>query len=208
MALSLNSFVSSDVFLPALFLFFLSNLAAFLDKTMYYRDKRLYVEKIISMFMFLICLTVLCFYMAYTLNFIEIRFVMENTYKILIQGMSKSFFTFNAVNMTVPTIICVAAVPVSSLLLFMISYLRHYSYTKTYLKKILKENVWFCIIFAFLSVCFGALGTYICYVKFCMKYEGFGTPQYLKYFVLFSVSFLIVSFMVIAKLKKPKEFLL
>lgn len=38
MALSLNSFSSSSVFLPALFLYFISNLASFLDKAWYYNE--------------------------------------------------------------------------------------------------------------------------------------------------------------------------
>lgn len=204
MALSLNSFVSSNVFLSALFLYFISSLATFLDKAMYYRDNQLHTEKMISIFVFLVCLITLCFYAAYALNFIEIRFVLENTYQILMQGIDKSFFTFNSINITPITISFVATIPLSSLSLFLISYLRHYGYTKAYLFNTLKGNRILCTTVVILSLLCGLLGRYICHVKFSLYSKGYGTPQYHKYFFVFFFLCFVLSFLIFAAWKKPK----
>lgn len=101
MALSLNSFSSSTMYLPVMFLYFLSNLAAFLDKTSYYKDRELYSERILSFICIVLCLIPVCLYVAYTLGYIEIKFHhFHGTYKILMQGIQNSFFTFNSIDIT------------------------------------------------------------------------------------------------------------
>lgn len=186
MALSLNNFVSSDVFLPALFLYFLSNLGAFLDKATFYNDNGYRCEKIISLLTFVVCLFCVCFYIAHTLNFIEMVFYLENaTYKILIQGLPNSFFTFRSIDITAITFLCVALIPFSSFLLCIIPFLVSHGYTKTFLLKIYNENKKCCFVYLLASILFGLLGLLICYLKSKFYTNGIGTPQYLKYFVTF-----------------------
>lgn len=205
MALSLNSFSSLSVFLPALFLYFISNLASFLDKAWYYNENGFRCEKIISFIGFIICLIFACFYVAHTLNFIEIVFCMSNNnYKILMQGISNSFFTFHSVDITLVITIFVLFMPVASLLLCIIPFLSCHGYTKTNLFNILKENKRIVRINIFFSIVIGLIGILICFIKSSIFSNGFGTPQYHRYFFALGTAALIISFSLLIIRKRPK----
>lgn len=205
MALSLNSFVSSTVFLPALFLYFISNLAAFLDKAYYYNTNGYRCEKIISFSTFLVCLFPVCIYIAHTLNLIEIVFCLENqTYKILMQGVQSAFFTFNSIDITIITTLCVLLVPFSSFLLCIIPFLSSHGYTKSCILKILMENKKICIYNIIISVLMGPFGLLFCFIKSKLCSYGIGNPQYLKYFISFPFFSFISLFFILIIWKKPK----
>lgn len=193
MALSLNNFISSNVYLSALFLYFISNLAAFWDKAWYYTYNGIPSEKRISYIGFVLCVFAVCFYLADTLNFIDIVFFPNpSTYEILVQGMPNSFFTFNSINIKWAITAFVFSIPFLSLLLCIIPFLINHGYTKRILIYILKNNKKCCLINIALSIIFGSFGIIFCHIKSAIRAEKFGSPQYMKYFIVcFTVMFCI-----------------
>lgn len=140
-ALSLNSFTSPTLYLPMMFLYFLSGLAAFLDKIAFYKSVSQEFEKRISYIGFFVCFIVVCFYIAHSLRFIEINFQCDNgTYKVLMQGIQNSFFTFNSINITPIIFSFVFILPFAYLALCLVSYLREQGFTLNKVKSILLNH--------------------------------------------------------------------
>ena len=168
MALSLNSFSSSESFLPALFLYFISSLATFLEKINTYEQIASRAERTISYFGFMISLFIVCCYLANVLHFIDINFQKPcDTYKILIQGRPDTFFTFSSIDVTYPIFACIASIPAFSTLLAIIPYLRNKGYTYEIIKEILTHNLKTCLFNLIISICSGLLGILYCYLKTC-----------------------------------------
>lgn len=205
MALSLNSFISSEVFLPAIFLYFLSNLASFSDKAWYYTHNGYRGEKIISYICLIICIVSTCFYIAHALNFIEIVFYSQSaTYKMLIQGTSGSFFTFHAIDITYITTAFILFIPFASLLLCIIPFISSHGYTPQIICDILKNSVKAAILIIGVSLGLGLLGILICHIKSLLNPSSIGTPQYGKYFLAASILSLTIGFCGLIIIKKNK----
>ena len=204
MALSLNSFISPDVFLSALFLYFISNLAAFWDKAWYYTYNGSRSEKRITYIGFGCCLFAVCFYLADALNFIDIVFFSSSsTYEILVQGIPNSFFTFSSINIKWAITALVISIPLLSLLLCIIPFFISHGYTKPILIEILKYNKKCCVFNIVLSMISGGLGVVFCHVKNTFHTEEFGSPQYIKYFFLCFTTVLCILFFLLIIIKKP-----
>lgn len=204
MALSLNNFISSDVFLSALFLYFISNLAAFWDKLWYYTHDGSYSEKTVSYIGFFICLFAACFYLANALNFIDIVFFPATpTYEILVQGIPNSFFTFSSINIKWVITAFVFSIPILSLLLCIIPFLISHGYTKAMLIGILKNNQKCCFVNIVLSIISGGFFIVICHMRSSHKTTTLGSPQYLKYFFLGFTIMFVISFCGLIFVKKP-----
>lgn len=191
MALSLNSFTSPTLYLPMMFLYFLSGLAAFIDKIEFYKSAGQKFEKRISYISFLICLLGACLYIAYSLGFIEINFQCDNgTYKVLMQGVPNSFFTFNSINITPIIFSFVFILPFAYLALCLVSYLREQGFTMKKVKDILLNHKKTSFLPLLLSVFMGVSGVIFCHVKYHLGNHQYGLPQYQKYFIaLFILSF-------------------
>ncbi len=203
MALSLNSFSSSESFLPALFLYFISSLATFLEKVNTYEQIASRTERIISICGFTVSLFFVCGYLANALHFIDINFQKPcNTYKILIQGRPDTFFTFSSIDITYFVFACVASIPFLSILLALIPYLRNKGYTKEIISNILVRNIKICIINIIISICFGFLGVVYCHLKSLRLSSAYGTPQYTTYFFCAFFIALTVSFAILISRKR------
>lgn len=205
MAFSLNSFTSSEVFLPAIFLYFLSNLASFWDKSWYYTYNGYRGEKFISFVCFVVCVISICFYLAHTLNFIEILFYPQNTtYKMLMQGTSNAFFTFQAIDITYVTTSFVLLMPIASFFLCIIPFLSNHGYTAQIIYDIIKNSTSDILLIIVFSICSGLLGILFCHIKSVLNPTGIGTPQYMKYFLFFLLLTFTVGFCVLIATKKAK----
>lgn len=194
MALSLNSFSSSTLYLPMMFLYFLSGLAAFIDKIAYYKNSGQKLEEKISWICFSVCFLVVCFYIANSLGFIEIIFQCNyGTYNVLMQGIQNSFFTFNSVNITPFIFLFAFMLPFAYPVLCLISYLREQGLTMEQVLYIHKNNKLKLFGLLILSVIIGSIGMGICHLKYCKSDCKYGSPQYSKYFcALFILSLCIL----------------
>lgn len=191
--LSLNGFSTSTMYLPALFLYFLSNIAAFIDKFVYYRDLELRAEQWVSLTGFLASIGMICIYISDSLGFAKITFHnVCGTYRMLIQGVPNSFFTFNSVDITYITLIAATCIPIAYLFFCIAAYLREKGFTKDKMKSIICKNKIKTLLISFASIAFGLIGMQYCYYKYQSKYEGFGEPQYLKYFLVFWILFVFI----------------
>lgn len=205
MAFSLNSFTSSFYYLPALFLYFLSNLAAFLEKIFYYRERSLSCEQKISFFCFVLSSAGTCLCIANTISCIEINFHQnQDIYRILIQGRNNSFFTFNSLDITFIIFFIIFAMPVSYSLLWIIPYFRDHGYTKELIHKITFEHKKILSILILVSLLVGLIGVALCHYKYIKYFAGFGSPQYLKYFITFWVIALSCSYTLFLRYYKKK----
>ena len=188
MALSLNSFTSPTLYLPMMFLYFLSGLAAFLDKISFYKSTKQKPEEWISWFSFSICFLGVCFYTANSLGFIEITFQCNcGIYNVLMQGVPNSFFTFNSINVTPAIFIFAFILPFAYLALCLVSYLRERGLTIVKVVYICKNRKLRLIGVITLSVLAGFLGMLACYLKYCNSASNYGSPQYYKYFIIVSI---------------------
>lgn len=193
MALSLNSFTSPALYLPMMFLYFLSGLAAFLDKISFYKSTKQKPEEYISWFCFLICFLGVCFYTANSLGFIEIAFQCNcGTYKVLMQGVQNSFFTFGSINVTPVIFILILIIPFAYLVLCLVSYLRERGLTTRKVIYICKSKRLRLIGVISLSVLAGFAGMIACYLKYHNSASNYGSPQYCKYFVIVFISVLFI----------------
>ena len=193
MALSLNSFTSPTLYLPMMFLYFLSGLAAFLDKISFYKSTKQKPEEWISWFCFLICFLCVCLYTANSLGFIEIAFQCNcGTYNVLIQGVPNSFFTFNSINVTHAIFIFAFILPFAYLALCLVSYLRERGLTIDKVIYICKNQKLRLIGVITLSVFAGFLGILVCYLKYCNSASDYGSPQYCKYFIIVFILVLLI----------------
>ncbi len=193
MALSLNSFNSPALYLPMMFLYFLSGLASFIDKIAFYIGTAQKTEERISWIGFYICFLGVCLYIANSLGFIEIIFQCNcGTYKVLIQGIQNSFFTFNSINIT-PVIFSFAfMLPFMYLALCLVSYLREQGLTMGKVISISKHHKIKLVKLLGLSFVLGVIGCVFCYFKYINTPHNHGTPQYHKYFlVAFGLCFVI-----------------
>lgn len=196
MALSLNSFTSPTLYLPMMFLYFLSGLAAFLDKATFYRSIDRKSEEKISFICFIICFISVCFYVADSLDFIEITFQCNNgMYKVLMQGVQNSFFTFNSINVTPIMFAFAFILPFAYLALCLIPYLREHGLTMDKIIYISKNNKLKLFGLIILSISIGFIGNGICYLKYCKSDCTYGSPQYYKYFGFFLIISLCILYM-------------
>lgn len=183
MALSLNSFSTTELYLPMMFLYFLSGLGAFIDKISHYSYHK--AEKIISWFGLIICLINVCMYLMYSLHFIEISFQYNGTnYHVLLEGVPNAFFTFTSINITPFMIISVLTIPFVYPLYGLISYLRERNISLNKVKEIYFTHKEALPILILTSIGFGFLGDGFCFFKSYLTQDPFGTPQYRNYFVL------------------------
>lgn len=207
MALSLNSFSSSESFLPALFLYFVSNLATFLEKVNTYEQIASRPERFISFCGLIISLLIVCCYLANVLHFIDINFQKPcDTYKILVLGKPDTFFTFPSIDVTYFVFICIASIPFFSILLALIPFLRNKGYTYEIIKNILTYNLKTCLLNLIISICSGFLGLLYCHLKACYADNTWGHPQYIKYYLVAFALALFVSFFILIYRKRPKQY--
>lgn len=198
MALSLNSFSSSELYLPAMFLYFLSGLATFVDKIAFYQYLGYKTEERVSWLCFCTCALVVCLCIANSLNFIEITFKCdEGIYKVLIQGVQNSFFTFNSINITTYIFLFASIIPSFYLILCIISYLREHGITWNLILDILKNHKSVFTIYLVISILLGFVGMFVCYLKYIYSPHEYGRPQYHKYFLLFSTLFAVFSYIIL-----------
>ena len=186
MLFSLNSFSTSEMYLPALFLYFLSNVAAFIDKYIYYKELNYSLEKLASAICFLSSVAMVCLYIFNSLDFIEITFQNScGTYHMLVQGVPNSFVTFNSINITCLTLIFAVLAPVTYLFFCTTAYLRERGYTLQKIIKIISNHkIKTTLVFVGFIVS-GLIGVLICHRKSINVCNGLGEPQYLKYFISF-----------------------
>lgn len=195
MALSLNSFSTSTLYLPMVFLYFLSGLAAFMDKISFYKDAKFKIEEKISWLCFCVCFLVVCFYIANSLGFIEVNFQCNNgTYKVLMQGIQNSFFTFNSINITPFIFIFAFMMPFAYLVLCIISYLREQGLTMQIILNISSNNKKALLKPLTLPILLGIVGMVICHFKYISTSHSYGRPQYHKYFLLAFMPCLCISY--------------
>ncbi len=196
MAFSLNSFTSPTLYLPMMFLYFLSGLAAFLDKIAFYKSIKQKPEEYISWICFSICFLGVCFYTANSLGFIEVNFQRNNgTYKVLMQGVQNSFFTFNSINVTPAIFIPAYILPFAYPALCLVSYLREQGLTMEKVINISRTHKKTLILPFILSIIIGVfIGVGFCYLKYNMNNHIYGHPQYHKYFLLLFIVSLCASY--------------
>lgn len=205
MAMSLNGFYSTDLFLPALFLYFISNLASFLEKKSSYKRCASHIEQLISSICFYISLFMVCGYLAYELHFINLNFQKANeVYHILIQGIPDSFITFSSLDVTILVIISIWIIPFSSVLLVIIPWLRSRGITTELVKIIVEHNKTRCIVISAASCGCGALGILVCRIKYDLLQSQIGTPQYFKYFIVSSATMALLLFTLLIYTKRNK----
>lgn len=186
MALSLNSFSSSALYLPMMFLYFLSGLAAFVDKISFYNTENLYLELQISWVGFLICLIHVCIYLAYSLGFIEINFQYNGkTYCVLMQGMQNAFFTFNSINITHFIFVSAYIIPFAYPAFCIIPYLRKQGFTTKKVVDLFLSHKIALFALIIISTATGFIGIAICRYKAYKTQAKYGEPQYGKYFIVF-----------------------
>lgn len=196
MALSLNSFTSPTIYLPMMFLYFLSGLATFLDKIAFYKSVSQEFEKRISYIGFLVCFLVVCFYIAHSLRFIEINFQCDNgNYKVLMQGIQNSFFTFNSINMTPIIFSFVFILPFAYLALCLVSYLREQGFTLVKVKSILLNHKKTSFLPLIVSIIIGVGGIGFCFLKYRLSNHQYGRPQWGKYFFVLFILSLCLSYL-------------
>lgn len=206
MLLSLNSFSTSTMYLPALFLYFSSSIATFIDKYIYYRDLDFFTEKQFSLFCLIVSVAMICTYLSDSLGFVKITFQnVCGTYHMLIQGVPNSFFTFNSINITYPTLFASALLPISYLFFCISAHLREKGFTKDKIKSIVCKNKLKTFLVFIASIVSGLIGMQHCYYKFQHKYEGFGEPQYPKYFIAFWLLFILIFSSLFCTLYKDKQ---
>lgn len=205
MFLSLNSFSDSTAYLPVLFLYFSSNIATFIDKYIYYKEIDLFLEKFISLICSLLCIAMVCIYISDSLGFTRITFHnVSGIYRMLIQGVPNSFFTFNSIDITLPTFFIAASIPLTYLFYCASSYLREIGLTRTKVIRIFTNNKKKTLFLIFLSLILGQFGVCLCHYKYQISYEGFGEPQYLKYLLAFSLIPLFMSLYILLVCNKDK----
>lgn len=203
MACSLNSFSDSTLYMPVLFLYFLSNLATFIDKYVTYKDMKQNEEQCVSLICIILSAIMIFIYISDSLNFLEIYFKEEcGKYHMLMQGVPNSFYTFNSIDITAFVFIIAVVMPGAYVLLCVASWLRELGYTIEILKNILIKKVWTILNLCGVSVLLGIAGCVYCHYKYQRECEGFGKPQYAKYFAAFFVISLIIEMIILIKRNK------
>lgn len=206
MAMSLNSFLSTDSFMPALFLYFISNLATFLEKIYVYDKAEARYERAISYICFSICLFLVCGYLTYALHFMNLNFQKNNeVYRILIQGIPDSFFTFSSIDVTGIVLICVWVMPAASFLLVLIPWLRDKGFSGKIIWSIVKQNKGKCISILIGSFLLGFTGVLFCYLKSYYAKDTLGSPQYLKYYLFTTLFSMILLFSILLFSNRMKK---
>lgn len=194
MALSLNSFSTSSLYLPMIFLYFLSGLASFLDKITFYKSIGLKLEEIISTICFCVCFLIAFLYIANSLGFIGINFqCCDGTYRVLLLGIPNSFFTFNSIDITLFIFVAAFMVPCTYLVLCIIPYLREHGFTKNIIIDMSRQHIKSLIVRFFVSLLIGIIGIKICHYKYVKKSSLYGQPQSAKYFWAFFIGSLIIT---------------
>ncbi len=203
MACSLNSFSDSTLYMPVLFLYFLSNLATFIDKYVTYKDMKQNEEQCVSLICIILSAIMIFLYISDSLNFLEIYFKEEfGKFHMLMQGVPNSFYTFNSVDITAFVFIIAVVMPAAYVLLCVASWLRELGYTIEILKNILIKKVWTILNLCGVSVLLGITGCVYCHYKYQRECEGFGKPQYVRYFVAIFVISLIIEMIILIKRNK------
>lgn len=207
MACSLNSFTDSTLYMPVLFLYFLSNLATFIDKYVVYKDMKQNEEQYVSLICIILSAIMIFLYISDSLDFLEIYFKKEcGKYHMFMQGVPNSFYTFNSIDITAFVFIIAVIMPAAYILLCVASLLREYGYTVEILKNIFIKKLRTIVLLCFVSGVLGMVGCMYCYYRYQRKFEGFGTPQYAKYFAFaFILSLSVEMFFLIKRNKNIIE---
>lgn len=206
MAISLNSFNASHLYLPAMFLYFASNVVGFLDKASYYNDFDLKIERNISLTCFGLSLPPIFLYIANSINGIDIVFKEVNdTYRIIVQAVPDSFLTFDSKDVTPYILFLVFIMPFAYIPLVAIPYLREQGFTRESMVKITTEHPKILLLLISLSLLFGILGIVICNIKYNRCCVGYGSPQHIKYFASISAISFIIMYVIFLRLYKNKS---
>lgn len=203
MAFSLNNFTELDLYLPVFFLYFASNIAAFFDKYVTYKEMKQVWEECISVGCIVLSAVMVLLYLFHTLNYLEIYFeIIHNEYRMQVRAVPNSFYTFNSKDITMYVFITAIFIPVSYAVLLIAAYLREEGYTLDILKNIVmkkKRSVICCVL---TSGVLGGLGVCFCLNKYKRKCEGYGSPQWIKYFVIIFIISILFEFFILMKRNK------
>ena len=203
MACSLNSVTEPLQYKSALFLYFLSNLASFVERYVSYKDAEQRVEKIISEICFGISTLVILIYIMDLVNCIEIAFQEDNgLYHVLIQGAENSLIAFDSFEITEYIVILALVIPISYILFCVIANLRESKYTMESIKQIVVINKWKVGVISAIALVSGIVSRWVCNYRYQRKYEGYGSPQYLKYFLFFFGVVFVLGMVILIKFNK------
>lgn len=203
MACSLNSVTEPLQYMSTLFLYFLSNFASFVERYVSYKDEEQRVEEIISGICITISALAILIYIMDLVNCIEIAFQEDNgLYHVLMQGAENSLITFDSFEITEFIVILALVMPASYILFCVIANLRDSKYTMKSIKQIVVNNKWEVIVVSVIALVFGMASRWVCNYRYQRKYEGYGSPQYLKYFLVFSGVAFILGMIILIKCNK------
>ncbi len=203
MACSLNSVTEPLQYMSVLFLYFLSNLASFVERFVSYNDAKQHAEKIISAICIGISALVILIYVMDLLNCIKIEFQETNgLYHVLMQGAENSLVTFESFEITEYIVILALFMPASYILFCVIANLRESKYTMESIKQIIVNNKWKVGVIFAIAVVSGIISRGVCNYRYQRKYEGYGSPQYLKYFLAFFGVVFISGMVILIKYNK------
>lgn len=203
MACSLNSVTEPLQYMSTLFLYFLSNFASFVERYVSYKDEEQRVEEIISGICITISALAILIYIMDLVNCIEIAFQEDNgLYHVLMQGAENSLITFDSFEITEFIVILALVMPASYILFCVIANLRDSKYTMKSIKQIVVNNKWEVIVVSVIALVFGMASRWVCNYRYQRKYEGYGSPQYLKYFLAFSGVAFILGMIILIKCNK------
>lgn len=208
MAYSLNNFTELNLYLPVFFLYFSSNLAVFFEKYVSYRDMKYTWEQYFSCICIFLSGLMVLLYLFHTLNYLEIYFEnVNNKYRMQIRSVPDSFYTFNSKDITNWVFaIALLVIPLTYVFLLIAAYLREEGYTLEILKNILKQKIRSVIVCFVISGSLGGLSAGYCLKKYEREYEGYGSPQWIKYLVcVFVLSFVIQLFFLVKRNKNIFE---
>ena len=172
MACSLNSFSNSTLYLPVFFLYFLSNLAVFIEKYVSYKDRNQWIEQMISG----VC--------------------------VFLSGAMVFLYISNSINITAWVFGIAFIMPIAYGLLIIAAYFREMGYSLEMIGVILLKKKRTIFFLALTSVILGGLGSVHCHFKYIRKCEGYGSPQYFKYFGLIFIISLIFELCILVRCNK------
>ena len=205
MAFSLNSFVSLDVFLPALFLYFISNLGAFIEKICSCSYKTHRAERCLSYGGVIICSVIVYGYIAESLHFIKFRYSNTGDYKIIVENIENTFLTFPSFNITPLLIVFVGIITAIHFLFFLIPHLRNLGYTLDLFIFTFKHRPLGTLICGIITLASSFWASYYCHHKSEVANSSYGSPQYWKYILLASVTTFCISFLILTAIEKNNK---
>lgn len=202
-AMSLNTFTSIDAYKAALFLYFLPHFINHYAKYKNYKAIDHKTESCVSLLCSVVCGFFIFAYMSDSLKHINIDFQKSYlTYEMLISGITDSFLSFESFNTSDYLIVSVISVPICSLILFLIPRIRNKGYNREMIISIIKKYKLCRRICLVISILVGVAGIAFCHFKSIWLKSYYGSPQYYKYFLLFTALGLLITFCIMIKSKK------